>query len=82
MATLHLAQTTTRPKYKSPKLKLDQNTIRPNYNLAKILLAYTNRLYSMRGVVFWPSCSLDELYFGRVVVWASCRLADLILGEM
>jgi hypothetical protein len=30
----------------------------------------------MRGV-FWPSCILAELYFGRVVVWPSCSLGEL-----
>jgi hypothetical protein len=48
----------------------------PKYNSAKILLS-SSRVDWYKRKVFWPSCSLGELYFGQVVAWTSCILAEL-----
>ena len=57
------------PKISSAKQHLAQTTTQPKY-FSFIPIDSTRW-------VFWPSCSLGELYFDRVVFWKSCSLGKM-----
>ena len=39
------------------------------------------RIWLCRWVVFWKSCLLEEMSFGRDVFWASCLLEEMSFGR-